>query len=226
MMSADRNEIPQTRLRWIRKGLRIACLFVALLPALWVLTHPIPVVWLRPICKDTWAIVLACAIVGTPLLLFRRIEGRAWSLSVDSANTGHLPSMVLQHWLASCAQSLSNLGHLSVQRCAFVLQRRLRTAERSADHCYAWSPASLSCSTGGPFKDFHARLSGGYLRLYDCDGPCHLGSFRGHSPSLGWPNSHCVFSLRHIIYTCPLFRIVHDGATCRGLLPVRSCHAR
>jgi hypothetical protein len=74
--------LPQTRLRWIRKGLRIACLFVALLPALWVLTHPIPVVWLRPVCKDTWAIVVACALAGAPLLLFRRIEGRAWSLSV------------------------------------------------------------------------------------------------------------------------------------------------
>lgn len=74
--------LPQTRLRWIRKGLPTACLFAALLPAVLVLTHPIPVVWLRSICKDSWAIVVACAIAGAPALLFRRIEGRAWSLLV------------------------------------------------------------------------------------------------------------------------------------------------
>jgi hypothetical protein len=79
-MSADRNEmLPQTRPRWI---LPIVCLFVALLPALWVLTHPMPVVWLQPLCKDTWPIVAACTIAGAPSLLFRRINGRVWSLSV------------------------------------------------------------------------------------------------------------------------------------------------
>ena len=85
--------LPQTRLRWIRKGLPTACLFAALLPAVLVLTHPIPVVWLRPVCKDTWAIVVACALAGAPLLLFRRIEGRAWSLSVIA-----LMQAIFQAW--------------------------------------------------------------------------------------------------------------------------------
>jgi hypothetical protein len=85
--------LPQTRPRWIRKGLRIACLFVALLPALWVLTHPIPVAWLQPVCKDTWAVMLACVIAGAPLLLFRRIEGRVWSLSVIA-----LTQAIFQAW--------------------------------------------------------------------------------------------------------------------------------
>jgi hypothetical protein len=83
----------QTRLRWIRRVLRIACLFVALLPALWVLTHPIPEAWLRPVCKDTWAVVVACAIAGAPLVLFPRIEGHPWSLLVIA-----LIQAVFQAW--------------------------------------------------------------------------------------------------------------------------------
>jgi hypothetical protein len=93
-MCPDRNEmLRQPRLRWTRRVLRIACLFVALVPALWVLTHPIPEGWLRPVCKDTWAVVVACAIAGAPLVFFPRIEGHAWSLLVIA-----LIQAVFQAW--------------------------------------------------------------------------------------------------------------------------------
>src|SRR5262249_18175552 len=93
-MSQDPNGmLRQTQPRWIRIALRIACLFVALLPALWVLTHPIQEAWLRPLCKDTWAVVVACAIAAAPLVLFSRIGGQAWSLLVIG-----LTQAVFQAW--------------------------------------------------------------------------------------------------------------------------------
>jgi hypothetical protein len=99
----------QSRRHLIRKGLGIVYLLVAVLPCIWVLTHPIPVMWLRPICKDTWPILIACAIAAAPSLLFRRIDGRAWSLAVIALtqaifqawcyNTGsHPASNPLQLW--------------------------------------------------------------------------------------------------------------------------------
>ena len=113
----------QSRRHLIRKGLGIVYLFVALLPGIWVLTHPMPVAWLRPVCKDTWAIVVACVMAGAPLAFIPPHRGTRLVIVSDSANAGHFPGMVLQHRLASCGQSMSNLGHLSVQRRSFVLQR-------------------------------------------------------------------------------------------------------
>ena len=72
----------QTRLGWIRKSLRIACLLGALFPAVWVLSHPMPVAWLRPLCKDTWAILAACALAAVLPPLFRRKGTSTWSLLV------------------------------------------------------------------------------------------------------------------------------------------------
>ncbi len=74
--------LQKTGLCWIRKCLRIAYLLAALLPAVWVLSHPMPIAWLRPICKDTWAILAVCAMAGILSLLCRRTGGTAWSLSL------------------------------------------------------------------------------------------------------------------------------------------------
>ena len=99
----------QAQLRWIRKGLQIAYPLAALLPAVWVLTHPMPVAWLRPICKDTLPVVTACATAAILPLLFRRTGVSAWSLSVIALtqaafqawcyNTGsHPANNALQAW--------------------------------------------------------------------------------------------------------------------------------
>ncbi len=72
----------QIRVTWIRKNLRIIYRSAALLPAIWVLTHPVPVSWLRPLCKDTWPILLVCALAAVLSSLFQRREGSAWSLIV------------------------------------------------------------------------------------------------------------------------------------------------
>ncbi len=74
--------LQQTGLRWIRKGLRIAYPLAALIPAVWVLSHPMPAAWLRPVCKDIWAILAVCAMAAIVPRLFRRTGGTAWSLSL------------------------------------------------------------------------------------------------------------------------------------------------
>jgi hypothetical protein len=102
-------EIQQTRLRWTRKSLQLAYLLAALLPAIWVLSHPTPVAWLRPICKDTWPILAICGMAAILPFLCRRGGGNAWSLSVIALtqaafqawcyNTGSHPSRsALQLW--------------------------------------------------------------------------------------------------------------------------------
>src|SRR4029077_13430908 len=72
----------QTQTDWIQKALRIVYLLAALLPAVWVLSRPMPAAWLRPLCKDSWPILAACGIAGILPRLFRDRGGSAWSLSV------------------------------------------------------------------------------------------------------------------------------------------------
>lgn len=85
--------LQQARLKWIRKTLRIICPIAALLPALWVLSYPMPVSWLRPLCKDTWPILLVCAMAGVLPFLFHRRGGSAWSLLMIA-----LTQAVFQAW--------------------------------------------------------------------------------------------------------------------------------
>ena len=74
--------LEEAKLAWVRKALLIVYPLAALLPAVWVLSHPMPVSLLRPFCKDTWPILLACAVAAALPLLFHRRGGGAWSLSV------------------------------------------------------------------------------------------------------------------------------------------------
>jgi len=97
----------QTRPRWIRKGLQIAYLVAALVPAVWVLSHPTPVAWLRPICKDTWPILATCAMAAILPALFRRSGASAWSLSVIA-----LTQAVFQAW---CYNTGSHPAHNTLQ---------------------------------------------------------------------------------------------------------------
>jgi hypothetical protein len=101
--------LQQVRLGWVRKALQIIYLVAALLPAVWVLSHPMPVSWLRPVCKDTWAILLACAMAGVLPFLFHRQGRGAWSLCVIALtqaifqawcyNTGSHPALnPFQNW--------------------------------------------------------------------------------------------------------------------------------
>lgn len=101
--------IQQTRLRWTRKGLHVAYLLTALVPAVWILSHRTPVAWLRPICKDTWPILAVSAIAVILPRLFRRAGASAWSLLVIALtqaafqawcyNTGSHPARsLLQIW--------------------------------------------------------------------------------------------------------------------------------
>jgi hypothetical protein len=52
-----------------------------------------PVFWLRPFCKDTWPILLVCAVAGALPFLFHRREGSAWSLTVIA-----LTQAIFQAW--------------------------------------------------------------------------------------------------------------------------------
>jgi len=72
----------QIWLRWIGKWFPIVYLPAALLPAVWALSYPTPVVWLRLICKDTWPILAAAAMAAILPRLFRRAGASAWSLLV------------------------------------------------------------------------------------------------------------------------------------------------
>jgi hypothetical protein len=85
--------LQQARLAWIRDILRILYPLAALVPALWVLSHPMPLSWLRPFCKDTWPIPLVCAMAGALPFLFHRREASAWSLIVIA-----LTQAIFQAW--------------------------------------------------------------------------------------------------------------------------------
>ena len=65
-----------------------------------------PVQWLRPVCKDTWAILLACGLAGALPLLFRR-GGSAWSLSTIA-----LTQAIFQAW---CYNTGSHPAHSPFQ---------------------------------------------------------------------------------------------------------------
>jgi len=99
----------RTRNRWLSKGLWGLCVLLALLPALWLLNHPMPVAWLRPLCKDTYSVLLACGAAAALPLLWRQKGMSAWSLAVISVvqavfqawcyNTGSHPAgNELQIW--------------------------------------------------------------------------------------------------------------------------------
>jgi len=81
------------RAGWVRKALLIVYPLAALLPAVWVLSHPVPVSWLRPVLEDAWPIVLACAMAGALPLLFHRRGASAWSLLVIA-----LTQAIFQAW--------------------------------------------------------------------------------------------------------------------------------
>jgi len=83
----------QIQFRWIQKWLPIVYPLVALLPAVWVLTHPMPVSWLRPLCKDTWTVVALCAMAAVLPRFFRSGQGNASSLLVIA-----LTQAVFQAW--------------------------------------------------------------------------------------------------------------------------------
>jgi hypothetical protein len=85
--------LQQAKLGWIRKTLRILYPLAALLPAFWVLSHPMPASWLRPLCKDTWPILLVSAMAAALPSLFRRHKGSAWSLVVIA-----LTQAIFQAW--------------------------------------------------------------------------------------------------------------------------------
>ena len=83
----------RTRNRWSVRGLRVLYLLLALLPALWLLNHPMPVTWLRPLCKGTYSVVLACVTAAALPFLLRQKGMSAWSLAVIS-----IVQAVFQAW--------------------------------------------------------------------------------------------------------------------------------
>src|SRR5262245_56069560 len=85
--------LPQARLAWLLKSLRIIYFLAALLPALWILSQPMRVSWLRPLCKDTWPILLVCAVAAVAGFVFHRRRASAWSLMVIA-----LTQAVFQAW--------------------------------------------------------------------------------------------------------------------------------
>ena len=62
-----------------------------------------PVSWLRPVCEDTWPIVLASAMAGALPLLFHRRGDGAWSLSMIA-----LTQAIFQAW---CYNTGSHPAH-------------------------------------------------------------------------------------------------------------------
>lgn len=97
----------QTRLRRIRKALQITYLLAALVPAVWLLSHPMPVSCLRPLCKDTWPVLAACTLAAVLPFLFRRAGGSAWSLLVIA-----LTQATFQAW---CYNTGSHPAHNALQ---------------------------------------------------------------------------------------------------------------
>jgi hypothetical protein len=135
--------LQQTRLRWITKGLRIPYLLAALLPAVWVLTHPVPVAWLRPLCKGTWTILAVCATASILPLLFRKKGGSASSLLVIALaqaafqawcyNTGSHPALnPFQIWGILPATD----SHLYYSAACELLNGQQITVMAGARHSY------------------------------------------------------------------------------------------
>src|SRR5438105_24211 len=83
----------QIRPAWVSKHLRILYPIVALLPALWLLIHPVPAIWLRPLCKGTWAVLAVCALAASLPALLRRKGATVCSLVVIA-----LTQAVFQAW--------------------------------------------------------------------------------------------------------------------------------
>jgi hypothetical protein len=95
--------VPHTGLRWARKGIGIAYLLTALLPAVFVLSHPMPVAWLRPLCKDTSTILAASVLAAILPFLFRCRKTSASSLLIIA-----LTQAVFQAW---CYNTGSHPAH-------------------------------------------------------------------------------------------------------------------
>ena len=135
--------LQQPRLRWTRKSLRIVYLLAALLAAVWILTHPMPVAWLRPLCKDTWPILAVCGVAGILPLLFRRRGASTLSLLVIgftqatfqawSYNTGSHPALnPFQLWGILPATD----SHLYYTEACEVLNGQQITVMAGARHPY------------------------------------------------------------------------------------------
>ena len=99
--------LSQTWLRWVPKNLRILSALAALLPAIWLLTHPVSVGWLRPLCKDTWPVLALSALAAILPFLFQGKSVSAWSLSVIA-----LTYAVFQSW---CYNTGSHPAHSPFQ---------------------------------------------------------------------------------------------------------------
>jgi hypothetical protein len=135
--------LQQARLGRVRIALQIVYPLAALLPAAYVLSHPVPVSWLRPVCKDTWTILLASAVAGTLPFLFRRRGAGAWSLSVIALtqaifqawcyNTGSHPALnPFQIWGIFPATD----SHLYYSAACDLLNEQQITAMAGARHHY------------------------------------------------------------------------------------------
>src|SRR4249919_2784036 len=83
---------PQMQLRLAQASLRVLYCLAALGPAIWVLSHPMPVAWLRPFCRDTLPVLAVCAGTAGLRILFRR-GGPWWSLLVIA-----LTQAIFQAW--------------------------------------------------------------------------------------------------------------------------------
>lgn len=78
----------QTRPRWNRKGLQVAYLLAALLPAVWVLSHPTPAAWVAASNLQRYLADPRSLRAGSDLpRLFRCAGASAWSLSVIALET-------------------------------------------------------------------------------------------------------------------------------------------
>jgi Dolichyl-phosphate-mannose-protein mannosyltransferase len=92
-----------TGLRWARRGIGIVYPVTAVLPAVLVLSHPMPVAWLRPLCKDTWTILAVSALAAVLPSLFRCKKASASSLLVIA-----LTQAIFQGW---CYNTGSHPAH-------------------------------------------------------------------------------------------------------------------
>lgn len=151
--------LEQARPDWVRNSLRIIYPLAALLPAIWVLTNPTPVLWLRPVCKDTWVILFACAMATTLSFLFHRRGGGTWSLSVIALtqaifqawcyNTGSHPALSpFQIW----GILPGNDSFLYYTAACEVLNGQKITAMAGARHSYPLLLAALLKMFGHDFR--------------------------------------------------------------------------
>ena len=141
-----------------------------------------------------------------------------------SAHAGHVPGMVLQHWLASCPQSLSNLGHfpfndahLFYSGACELLNGQQITVMPGARHPY---PVLLAVLLKIFMHDFRAVTCVFTIVM----ALATWSAFEVIRLRLGGLTATVYLVCVTFLHTCPLFRIVHDGATGRALLTVRSCH--